>query len=103
MSRTKKPKRPYKIYGVFDTETSHTDASRVDSPSFPMLYIFNDVSNLDITTYVLNDPREQVSFYRTEAEAVDHIGRMINAGMEDGVIPVLCAYNAIFDLQTIME
>lgn len=104
MSRTKqKPKRPYRIYGVFDTETSHTDATRADSPSFPMLYIFNDVSSLDITTYVLNDPREEVSFYRTEAEAVDHIGRMVNAGMEDGVIPVLCVYNAIFDLQTIME
>lgn len=101
MSRTKQ--RPYKICGVFDTETSHTDAEKEDSPSFPMLYIFNDVSNLEIPTYVLDDPREKVSFYRTEAEAVSHIERMINRGLDDGVIPVLCVYNAIFDLQTVME
>ena len=101
MSRTKQ--RPYKIWGVFDTETSHVDAAREDSPSIPMLYIFNDVSNLDIPTYVVDDPREKVSFYRTESGAVDHIARMVNDGLDAGVIPVLCVYNAIFDLQTVME
>ena len=103
MSRTKQRQRPYQIWGVYDTETSHTDAERDDSPSYPMLFIFNDVSSLDIPTYVLNDPRERISFYRHESEAIDHITRMVNDGIEAGVIPVLCVYNAIFDLQPIME
>lgn len=103
MSRTRFHKRPYRICGVFDTETSHTDATRSDSPSFPMLYIFNDLSGLEIDTYVLDDPRERVSFYRSEAEAIDHIRRMVEQGMRDDVIPVLCVYNAIFDLQTVLQ
>lgn len=103
MSRISHRQRPYKIWGVYDTETSHTDAGREDSPSYPMLFIFNDVSGLDIPTYTLDDPRERVSFYRHESEAVDWIVRMGNAGIDEGVIPVLCVYNAIFDLQPIME
>lgn len=101
MSRTRQ--RPYQVWGVFDTETSHVDAGNEESPSISMLYIFNDVRDIPIHTYTLDDPRERVIFYRTEAEAVDHITRMAYDGMEVGVIPVLCVYNAIFDLQTIME
>lgn len=98
-----KKQRPYKIWCAYDTETSNKLFSDGNWYAWPILYIFNDLHECDISRYVVDDPKERISFYRHEAEAVSYIVRMIDDAKAAGVIPVMCAYNAIFDLQTIMS
>lgn len=70
--------------------------------AFPILYIFNDLHAVNIDSYVVDHPREKVCFYRHEEDALSHIDAMIHDAAQMGVIPVMCVYNAIFDLQTIL-
>lgn len=96
-------KRPYRVWLIFDTETSNVKNKVGSVRAFPMLYIFNDVHALDVDTYEVDDPREQLAFFRYESEALEYIHAQISKAREQGVIPVMCTYNMIFDIQTIME
>ena len=70
--------------------------------AWPILFIFNDVHQCNMARYELGCPGERITFLRRESEAVAYIVDMIEAAKHMGVIPVMCAYNAIFDLQPIM-
>ena len=94
--------RPYKIWCAYDTETSNMTFPDGNVYAWPILFIFNDLHQCDMARYEIGCPGEKIDFYRTEEEAIAYIGRMIDAGQKMGVIPVMCAYNAIFDLQPIM-
>lgn len=98
-----KKQRPYKIWCAYDTETSNKLFSDGNWYAWPVLYIFNDLHECDMARYEVDDERERIDFYRTEEEAVAYIVRMIDAAKDDECIPVMCVYNAIFDLQTIMS
>lgn len=95
--------RPYKIWCAYDTETSNRLFSDGNWYAWPILYIFNDLHECDMARYVVDDPCEAITFYRHEEEAIRYIVRMIDDARDAGCIPVMCVYNAIFDLQTIMS
>ena len=99
----KQKKRPYRLWLVFDTETTNIRDANDNTRAFPILYIFNDISGLDVDTYEVDDTREHIDFFRYEGEAIAYIFEQIERARAAGVIPVMCTYNMIFDLQTIME
>lgn len=96
-------KRPYKIWCAYDTETSNKVFPDGNVYAWPILYIFNDVHMCDMRTYEVDCEQEHITFVRYESEALNYIDKMIADAKAEGVIPVMCAYNAIFDLQTIMS
>ena len=102
MAASKKSK-PYKIWCAYDTETSNKLMLDGVVYAWPILYIFNDLSACDMSTYEVDCEAEHVHFFRYEDDALSFIETMIADAQRAGVIPVMCAYNAIFDLQTILS
>lgn len=96
-------KRPYKIWCAYDTETSNKTFADGNVYAWPILYIFNDVHMCDMRTYEVDCEQERITFIRYESEALNYIDKMIAESKAEGVIPIMCAYNAVFDLQTIMS
>ena len=94
--------RPYKIWCAYDTETSNKVFPDGNVYAWPILFIFNDLHQCDMATYELGCPGERITFVRHVDEAIAYIVDVIEAAKRMCVIPVLCAYNAIFDLQPIM-
>lgn len=97
-----KKQRPYRIWCAYDTETSNQTFPDDNVYAWPILYIFNDLHACDMATYEVGCEREEITFMRHEEEAIAYIERMIADAEAAGCIPIMCAYNAIFDLQTIM-
>lgn len=95
--------RRYRIWCVYDTETSNATYPDGNVYAWPILYIFNDVHKVSMRTYEVDCPGEHITFIRHEDEAQAYIDRMIEDAARADCIPVMCVYNAIFDLQTIMS
>lgn len=94
--------RPFRIWGVFDTETTNVENPDGSHSAYPVLYILNDVHDVEISSYVVDDPCERVSFFRHEGDFIEALeAMMIDAAYAD-CIPVICAYNLMFDMQTII-
>lgn len=92
--------KQYVICASFDTETTNYGTGK-DTRAFTILYIFNDLRFVNLKTYRL-DVNDKVSFYRTEREALEFIQELIDFGLKANCIPVICAYNLMFDLQTLI-
>lgn len=92
-------RREFKIYSSFDTETTNIKID-VEWYAYPVAYMFGDLYDCDIYNYKLND--EIYSIVRCEEEAIDHIKGLISLGQERGEIPIVVAYNLMFDLQSII-
>lgn len=95
--------RRYRIWCVYDTETSNQAFPDGNVYAWPILYIFNDVHSVDMRNYEVDCPGEHITFLRHEEEAQAYIDQMIGDAARADCIPVMCVYNAIFDLQTIMS
>lgn len=98
----KQKKRPFRVWCVFDTETTNITDEDGACRAFPILYIFNDVHDVAMDSYELDCPGERITFLRHEEEAISYIDSMICEARECACIPIMCVYNAIFDLQTIL-
>ena len=94
-------KLPFKIAGIYDIETT-TIQDGEKSTAFPCLYICNDVRNVDISTYV-DGESDDVRFYRSPADVLEWLGDLMQWGYSAGVVPVVCAYNLMFDMQPLMN
>lgn len=92
--------KQYMISAIFDTETTNFGEGS-KTRAFCILYIFNDVRFVDLKHYKL-DINDKVSFIRTEKEALEYIYDLVDFGKEFNVIPIVCAYNLMFDLQTLI-
>ena len=92
--------RQFVICASFDTETTNYGSGK-DVHAFTVLYIFNDLRLVDLTTYKIN-VNDKVLFLRTEEEALNYIEEIIEFGKRANCIPVICAYNLMFDLQTLI-
>lgn len=94
------PKKPYQIACFYDTETTSIgEGSNVRA--FPYLFILNDVRECGIVDY--KQGNGVISFPRTEDAALSYILQIIDWGLENGVIPIIAAYNLMFDLQPLMN
>lgn len=90
---------PFRVASVFDTETTNIGEG-ADTRAYPVLYIFNDLRDTTIADY---DPEhDDVRFYRTHTEAMDYLRGLMTYGRHHGYVPVVCAYNLMFDLQTLL-
>ena len=91
---------PFKVAGVYDTETTTLqDGAR--SVAFPCLYICNDIRTLDITAYKA-EISDDIRYYRCAGDVLEWLGDLMQWGYSAGVVPVVCAYNLMFDLHPLM-
>lgn len=104
-----KDKRFYHIVACFDTETTNIYKYAKDGYKIPsetraicILYIFNDLRMKDLSKYEPGKD-DKVSFLRYEQEAQDYIDMMVEWGKKCSIIPIICAYNLMFDMQTLMH
>lgn len=89
----------YRVAASFDTETSNVMIGG-EWHAFPVLYQFGDLRDVDIGSYELG--METPRFFRTEKRALAFIETLVGWGMDEGCIPVVCGYNLMFDLQSLI-
>lgn len=95
-------KRPkYVLAAVYDTETCNIGNDE-NTRAYPILFIDNDIRDIDIYNYE-PDRDDKIRFYRHEQEMQDRIDDYIEWGQLCGNVPIICAYNLMFDLQPLME
>lgn len=92
--------KQYYICAAFDTETTNYGVGK-DTHAFTILYIFNDLRFVDLKNYKI-DVDDNVKFYREENEAIEYIENLIEFGLKANCIPIICAYNLMFDMQTLI-
>ena len=93
----------YAIAGSYDTETCNIDIRDMDRllhRAYPVLYILEDLRGVDLTTYEPDDGA--VTFCRRSEEFLDVLEDYVAWGKEHDVVPVICAYNLMFDLQSVL-
>lgn len=92
--------KPFRVVCAFDTETT-TIRNGVNSHAFVCLYIFNDLRRVDLRKYE-PDKDEEILFYRDEQSAQDFLDELVKWGLDSNCVPVVCAYNLMFDMQTLI-
>lgn len=92
-------RKDFRLAAIFDTETTNI-LHGAETRAYPILYIFNDLRDTSLESY---DPTsDDVRFYRRVDEALAYIDDLIAYGGEHGYVPVIAAYNLMFDMQTLM-
>lgn len=104
----RKNKKYYHITAIFDTETtnikkydSNGKVKQNETTAICILYIFNDVRLIDLKNYT-PEKDDKISLIRYEKDALKYIDDLIEWGERSNLIPVVCAYNLMFDMQTLM-
>lgn len=99
-----KSKRPeFRVAASYDTETCNICTDRAENTwrAYPVLFIINDLRGCDLRTY--EPGAGHIDFYRHEAEMQAAIDEYIAWGEREHCIPIICAYNLMFDLQPLMH
>lgn len=94
-------RRKYQIAAVYDTETCNVGKGN-KTRAYPILFIDNDIRDIELTEYE-QDKSDKVSFFRHEDEYIAKLEEYIDWGRAANRIPIVCAYNAMFDLQPIIH
>ena len=95
-------KRPeYIIAAIYDTETCNIGNDET-ARAYPILFIDNDIRDVDLYNYE-PDVNDKVRFYRYEHEMQNRIDEYVQWGIIVEKVPIICAYNLMFDLQPLME
>lgn len=95
-----KGQKPFEIVASFDTETCNYTMPDGSHVAWCILYIFEDLRGVGIRRYT--EGAGAMSYLRTDARAIAYLEDIIAWGRERRVVPVVCAYNLMFDLQTLM-
>lgn len=99
-------RRKFALCAVYDTETTNYlpegDKEVKHTRAFPILFIDNDIRDVDIATYE-PDENDKINFYRHESEMQARIDEYVDWGKFAKVVPIICAYNLMFDLHPLME
>lgn len=96
---TMKARKEFKVAAIFDTETTNIGEG-AETRAYPILYIFNDLRNTPLESYTPDE--DDVRFYRHMSEALTYIDDLIVYGRAHGYVPIIGAYNLMFDMQTLM-
>ena len=95
-------KRPkYVIAAIYDTETCNIGEGE-DTRAYQILFLDNDIRDIDLYNYE-PDRDDKIRFYRHEQEMQDRIDEYVKWGRICKVVPIICAYNLMFDMQPLME
>ena len=90
----------FKIVAIYDTETT-TMNSYGEIVAFPCLFIVNKIKT-SIKDYV-EEESDFIRFFRSSSETVNYFNEIATEYKASDVIPVICAYNLMFDLQSILS
>lgn len=91
--------KEYRVAAIFDTETTNIGEG-AETRAYPILYIINDLRNTPLESYTPDT--DDVRFYRRTSEVLTYIDDLITYGRAHGYVPIIAAYNLMFDAQTIM-
>lgn len=94
-------RKKLELAAIYDTETCNIGEGE-NTRAYPILFIDNDIRGIDLREYE-PDRDDKINFYRTEDEMLARIEQYIEWGEILNVVPVICAYNLMFDLQPLME
>lgn len=94
-----KTHKEYRVTAIFDTETTNIGEG-AETRAYPILYIFNDLRAVPLESYTPDT--DDVRFYRRTSEALTYIDDLITYGRAHGYVPIIAAYNLMFDMQTLM-
>lgn len=94
-------RQKFVICATYDTETCNVGEGS-DTRAYPILFIDNDIRDIDLYDYE-RDRDDKVSFYRHEYEYIDRLVEYVLWGRVTKQVPIVCAYNLMFDLQPLME
>lgn len=94
-------RRKFTIASVYDTETCNI-GERENTRAFPVLFIDNDIRDKELYNYE-PEKDDKIRFYRTEQEMQNAIDEYIQWGKVVEKVPIVCAYNLMFDLHPLME
>ena len=94
-----KARKEYRVAAIFDTETTNIGEG-AETRAYPILYIFNDLRAIPLESYTPDT--DDVRFYRRTSEALTYIDDLITYGRAHGYVPIIAAYNLMFDMQTIL-
>lgn len=94
-------RRKFAIVSSYDTETTNIGENE-NTRAFPVLFIDNCLLNVDLKNYE-PEQDDDIRFYRTEDEMLSRIHDYIKMGTVIGKVPIICAYNLMFDLQPLIE
>lgn len=94
-----KARKKYRVAAIFDTETTNIGEG-AETRAYPILYIFNDLRDIPLESYTPDT--DDVRFYRRTSEALAYIDDLITYGRAHGYVPIIAAYNLMFDMQTLM-
>ena len=92
-------RKPFKVAAVFDTETTNIGEG-AETRAYPILYIFNDLRSTPLESYTPDT--DDVRLYRYTSEALTYIDDLIDYGRAHAYVPIIAAYNLMFDMQTLM-
>lgn len=98
-STVMRSRKPFKVAAVFDTETTNIGEG-AETRAYPILYIFNDLRSTPLESYTPDT--DDVRFYRYTSEALTYIADLIDYGRAHAYVPIIVAYNLMFDMQTLM-
>lgn len=94
-----KARKEYRVAAIFDTETTNIGEG-AETRAYPILYIFNDLRATPLESYTPDT--DDVRFYRRTSEALAYIDDLITYGRTRGYVPIIAAYNLMFDMQTLL-
>lgn len=94
-----KERKDFRVAAIFDTETTNIGTG-AETRAYPILYIFNDLRDTPLESYTPDT--DDVRFYRRTSEALSYIDNLIEHGRTHGYVPIIAAYNLMFDTQTLM-
>lgn len=94
-----KERKDFRVAAIFDTETTNIGEG-AETRAYPILYIFNDLRDTPLESYTPDT--DDVRFYRHTSEALAYIDDLIEYGRAHGYVPIIAAYNLMFDMQTLM-
>ena len=94
-------KNQFTIAAIYDTETTNLYEGP-KSRAFPCLFIVNDIRGVDLTDYQLGRD-DNVKFYRYEQEMIEYIHSLVSWGLDVERVPIIAAYNLMFDMQPLMQ
>lgn len=92
-------RKKFKIAAILDTETTNIGEG-AETRAYPILYIFNDLRNTPLESYTPDT--DDVRFYRHTSEALTYIADLIEYGRTHDYVPIIAAYNLMFDMQSLM-
>lgn len=91
--------KAFRIVSIYDTETTNIELDG-DWRAYPVLFQVNTIT-CSIADYELGKT-DNISFIRTPEKMIDYIRFLVDLGRSGKFIPIMCGYNAMFDLQSII-